>query len=147
MSPHRPHLLCRRGDGADDPTWRIDDDPRATSAGRIDILALAGLDFIKRAEVVHLLEPPGTGKSHIATALAVEAVKAGKSVYFIPLADLIAALAKAEREGTLRERIRFLCRSSLLAVLRCRAGKGPHSPDRRHRHVGPRRSGNAPQAP
>ncbi|MEC7933072.1 MAG: ATP-binding protein, partial [Pseudomonadota bacterium] len=41
---------------------------------------------------------------------------AGKSVYFIPLADLIAALAKAEREGSLRERIRFLCRSSLLVV-------------------------------
>jgi hypothetical protein len=33
-----------------------------------------------------------------------------------PLADLIAAPAKAEREGTLREKIRFLCRSSLLVV-------------------------------
>nr|AAQ18031.1 putative ATP-binding protein [Agrobacterium radiobacter] len=80
------------------------------------ILALAGLDFIERAEVVHLLGPPGTGKSHIATALAVEAVRAGKSVYFIPLADLIAQLAKAEREGTLREKIRFLTRASLLVV-------------------------------
>jgi DNA replication protein DnaC len=80
------------------------------------ILALAGLDFIERAEVVHLLGPPGTGKSHIATALAVEAVRAGKAVYFIPLADLIAQLAKAEREGTLREKIRFLTRASLLVV-------------------------------
>jgi DNA replication protein DnaC len=80
------------------------------------ILALAGLDFIERAEVVHLLGPPGTGKSHIATALAVEAVRAGKAVYFIPLADLIAQLAKAEREGTLREKIRFLARASLLVV-------------------------------
>ena len=59
---------------------------------------------------------PGTGKSHLATAFAVEAVRAGKLVYFIPLADLIAQLAKAEREGTLRERIRFLCRASLLVV-------------------------------
>lgn len=83
------------------------------SLDRNRIMALAGLDFINRAEVVHLLGPPGTGKSHIATALAVEAVKSGKSVYFIPLADLIAALAKAEREGTLREKIRFLCRASL----------------------------------
>ncbi|MFP5432992.1 MAG: IS21-like element helper ATPase IstB, partial [Alphaproteobacteria bacterium] len=86
------------------------------SLDRNRILALAGLDFINRAEVVHLLGPSGTGKSHIATALAVEAVKAGKSVYFIPLADLIASLTKAEREGTLREKIRFLCRSSLLVV-------------------------------
>ena len=86
------------------------------SLDRNRIMALAGLDFIARAEVVHLLGPPGTGKSHFATALAVEAVRAGRLVYFIPLADLVAQLAKAEREGTLRERIRFLCRASLLVV-------------------------------
>lgn len=86
------------------------------SLDRNRITALAGLDFIERAEIVHLLGPPGTGKSHLATALAVEAVRAGKSVYFIPLADLIAILAKAEREGVLREKIRFLCRCSLLVV-------------------------------
>lgn len=86
------------------------------SLDRNRIMALAGLDFIARAEVVHLLGPPGTGKSHLATALSVEAVRAGRLVYFIPLADLVAQLAKAEREGTLRERIRFLCRASLLVV-------------------------------
>jgi DNA replication protein DnaC len=43
-------------------------------------------------------------------------VKAGRSVYFASLADIISALAKAEREGQLRERIRFLCRTSLLIV-------------------------------
>lgn len=86
------------------------------SLDRNRILALAGLDFIARAEVVHLLGPPGTGKSHLATALAVEAVRAGKLVYFITLADLVAQLARAEREGSLRERIRFLCRASLLVV-------------------------------
>ena len=37
-------------------------------------------------------------------------------MYFIPLADLVAILAKAEREGTLREKIRFLCRCSLLVI-------------------------------
>ena len=80
------------------------------------ILALAQLDFIRRHEVLHLLGPPGTGKSHLAVALGVEAVRAGRSVYFSPLADIVASLARAEREGTLRERIRFLCRASLLIV-------------------------------
>jgi DNA replication protein DnaC len=80
------------------------------------IMALAELQFINRAEVVHLIGPPGTGKSHLSLALGVEAVKVGRSVYFSSLADIIAVLAKAEREGTLRERIRFFCRFALLIV-------------------------------
>ncbi len=86
------------------------------SLDRNRILALAELKFIDRAEVVHLLGPPGTGKSHLATALAVEAVKAGRRVAFSTLADIIASLAKAEKEGTLRERMRYLCRAALLVV-------------------------------
>jgi DNA replication protein DnaC len=86
------------------------------SLDRNRILALAELKFIDRAEVVHLLGPPGTGKSHLATALAVEAVKAGRSVAFSTLADIITSLAKAEKDGALRERIRYLCRASLLVV-------------------------------
>ena len=80
------------------------------------IMALAELKFIDRAEVLHLVGPPGTGKSHLSVALGVEAIKAGRSVYFTTLADLVGVLAKAEREGTLREKIRFLCRFALLIV-------------------------------
>lgn len=76
------------------------------------IMALAELEFIDRKEVV----PPGTGKSHLSLALGVQAVRAGRSVYFSPLTDLVSALAKAEREGTLREKIRFFCRFALLIV-------------------------------
>jgi DNA replication protein DnaC len=86
------------------------------SLDRQRILALAELTFVDRAEVVHLLGPPGTGKSHLATAIAVEAVKAGRSVYFSTLADIITSLATAEREGQLRQRLRYLCRASLLVV-------------------------------
>jgi len=86
------------------------------SLDRNRILTLAQLEFIDRHEVLHLLGPSGTGKSHLASALGVEAVKAGRSVYFATLAEIVASLAKAEREGTLRERIRFLCRPALLIV-------------------------------
>jgi DNA replication protein DnaC len=86
------------------------------SLDRQRVLALAELTFIDRAEVVHLLGPPGTGKTHLASALAIEAVKAGRSVYFSTLADIVASLAQAEREGKLRERISYLRRPQLLVV-------------------------------
>jgi DNA replication protein DnaC len=86
------------------------------SLDRQRVLALAELTFIDRAEVVHLLGPPGTGKTHLASALAIEAVKAGRSVYFSTLADIVASLAQAEREAKLRERISYLRRPQLLVV-------------------------------
>ena len=86
------------------------------SLDRERIMALAQLGFVDRAEVVHFLGPPGTGKSHLATALGVAAVKAGKSVYRCSLAELIDGLSKAEREGRLVEKIRFYARASLLII-------------------------------
>src|SRR5271166_4165172 len=86
------------------------------SLDRNRIMALAELRFIDRAESLHLIGPPGTGKSHLSLALGVEAVKAGRSVYFGSLADIIGVLAKAEREGLLREKIGFFRRFALLIV-------------------------------
>jgi len=86
------------------------------SLDRNRILALASLDFIDKHEVVHFIGQSGTGKSHLAVALGVEAIRAGRSVYFCPLADIIDSLAKADREGRLRERIRYLCRTQLLII-------------------------------
>lgn len=86
------------------------------SLDRNRVLALAELGFVERRQCVHFLGPPGTGKSHLAIALGVEAVKAGKSVFFATLAELIDSMRKAEREGRLRERVKFLSRYSLLIV-------------------------------
>jgi DNA replication protein DnaC len=86
------------------------------SLERSRVMALAELGFIERRQCVHFLGPPGTGKSHLAVALGVEAVKAGKSVFFATLAELVDSMRKAEREGKLRERVKFLSRYSLLIV-------------------------------
>ena len=80
------------------------------------IAALAQLDFIRRRETFHFLGPPRTGKSHLATALGVVAVKAGKSVYKTTLAEPAESLAKAERQGRLAKKIRFFARTALLVV-------------------------------
>ena len=50
------------------------------------------------------LSRPAPARRISASALGVEAVKAGRSVYFSSLADIVASLAKAEREGALREK-------------------------------------------
>lgn len=86
------------------------------SLDRHRIMALTQLEFIRRAEVLNFLGPPGTRRSHLATAIGVAAVKAGRSVYRCTLADMIEALTKAEREGRLAEKIRFYARASLLIV-------------------------------
>ena len=86
------------------------------SLDRNRILSLASLEFVERREVIHFLGPPGTGKSHLAIALGLEAVKVGKSVFFATLGEMVTSLARAEREGRLKERLRFYARNSLLII-------------------------------
>lgn len=63
---------------------------------RID--ELAGLAFIERRENLILLGPSGTGKTHLAIALALRATERGFKVRFITAADLVLQLEKARRE-------------------------------------------------
>ena len=92
------------------------DFPFQPSLDRGRVQALAQLGFVNRREVLPFLGPPGTGKRYLAVALGVEAIRAGRSVHFMTLADLVTTLARAERDGSLRERLRFLCRPQLLIV-------------------------------
>ena len=80
------------------------------------VMALAELPFIGRGDVVHLLGPPGTGKSHLATALGVLTVKAGKSVYRTTLSELIDSLIQADRAGRLKAKMQTYLRVSLLII-------------------------------
>ena len=63
---------------------------------RID--ELAGLAFVERRENVILLGPSGTGKTHLAIALALRATERSCKVRFITAADLVLQLEKARRE-------------------------------------------------
>ena len=77
---------------------------------------IASLKFIHNAENVVLLGPPGVGKTHIAIALGIEAVKAGFRVQFANASALIERLAKADREKRLEEMIRELSRFQLIII-------------------------------
>lgn len=61
---------------------------------------LATCRFVTRAENIVFVGPTGTGKSHLAQALAYEAIKHGYQVLFRPLHGLLSALRAARADAT-----------------------------------------------
>jgi DNA replication protein DnaC len=74
----------------------------AAGVPKTQILELAGLSFIGRADNVVLLGPSGVGKTHLAIALGHRAVLAGIKTRFITAADLMLQLATAARQDRLK---------------------------------------------
>ena len=75
----------------------------ATGVSKPQVMELASLAFIERAENVVLLGPSGVGKTHLAIALAMRAIQAGIKTRFLSAADLMLQLASANGQGRLRE--------------------------------------------
>ena len=75
----------------------------ATGAPRKQLLELASLAFVERAENVVLLGPSGVGKTHLAIALGHLATQRAMKVRFITAADLVLMLEAAQRQGKLKE--------------------------------------------
>src|ERR1700760_3737900 len=68
-----------------------------------DVIAHLGtLDFAAAKENVIFLGPPGTGKTHLATGLAIRACQAGHRVQFATAAQWVARLADAHAAGRLQ---------------------------------------------
>jgi DNA replication protein DnaC len=75
----------------------------AAGAPKTQIMELATLAFVERAENVVLLGPSGVGKTHLALALAYRAVMARIKTRFITAADLMLQLAAARRKDQLKQ--------------------------------------------
>src|SRR4051812_36987243 len=83
---------------------------------REQIAHLGTLDFIAGRENVVLIGPPGTGKTHLATGLAIRACQAGHRVLFAPAAEWVDRLAGAHHDARLQDELRRLGRYPLLVI-------------------------------
>lgn len=77
---------------------------------------LMTLWFVEAGTPVLFLGQPGTGKTHLATSIAVAAVEAGYRGYFTSAEDLANALLAAERDGTFEQKIKTYTGPSVLVV-------------------------------
>ena len=80
------------------------------------MLELASCQFIENAEDVVIAGPVGTGKTHLAIALGVEAARRRYRVVFIRAADMVRSLLEARDARTLGRLHQRLLRASLLIV-------------------------------
>jgi DNA replication protein DnaC len=78
------------------------------------VMTLARGDWIDRAENVILAGPIGTGKTHLAIALGVEAARQRRHVVFWRAADLVLALLEARDQREVGRLQRRLDRAALL---------------------------------
>lgn len=86
----------------------------ATGVPKQQLQELSALTFIERNENIVLLGPSGIGKTHLAIALGVKAVRAKKKTRFITAADLMLQLATAKRQNKLKQ---YLSRSVMAPKL------------------------------
>jgi DNA replication protein DnaC len=88
----------------------------AQPAIRQQVAALASGGFLTEARNIVLLGPPGTGKTHIATGLAIRACQAGHRVLFATATDWVTRLTHAHRHGLLPRELARLRRYGLIII-------------------------------
>ena len=85
-------------------------------ASRIRALAEGG--YLERSEPILLVGEPGTGKTHLASGLAIAACRQRRRVRFTTAAALVNQLVEAQREQSLSRMLARWARGSGL-IVRC----------------------------
>ena len=86
------------------------------SINKEQIINYKYLKFIDDKENIVFIGSPGVGKTHLATAIGIEAAKFRTSTYFISCGDLILQLKRAHIENRLEQRLKFFAKYKLLII-------------------------------
>jgi DNA replication protein DnaC len=109
----------RRLKAARFPTLKTLEDFDFTAQPSLNKVLIAELmrgAYLEQRESIILLGNPGTGKTHVATALAVEACRQGKKVRFWRVTELVTHLLEAREERLLLRFKAQLARMDLLVL-------------------------------
>lgn len=86
------------------------------SVKRVELEDLATLRFIEHKENILFYGTPGVGKTHLATAIGIEAASKRHLTYFISCHDLIQNLKKAHEENRLETRLKHYNKYKVLII-------------------------------
>lgn len=84
------------------------------SVDKKQIAELLTLRFVEHAENVIVLGPPGVGKTHIAVAVALEAITKGYTAYFVTMQQFVDYLAEGPEPAGVK--LRVFLRPKLLVI-------------------------------
>ncbi len=79
---------------------------RFPATARNQIKALAGGQFLSGSKNICVFGNPGTGKTHIVSAIGHELIRQGHSVFFTPVSELVERLLAAKRDLRLTREFR-----------------------------------------
>ena len=83
---------------------------------KVQILDLATCNFIVNKNNIVFLGKPGVGKTHLANAIGLEAIKKGYKVLFLHVNDLIDKFNIANADGSKRQLMRELAATDLVIL-------------------------------
>jgi DNA replication protein DnaC len=106
---HRAHLPFEKGIEDFDFTFQ-------PSIKKQEIIELATCRFLEKKANLILIGQPGTGKTHLSVALALEALGRGKTVLFTTVWDMINTLQQSRADYSYQRKIQLFIKPDLLIM-------------------------------